>query len=192
MRTHRLFVALELPDAVRGALAGPLEDLRTHLADVRWERVDKLHVTMQFLGATAPEVIEAIEVAMRGAVAGCRPHALQLAGIQGAPAPHTPRMVWARLAGDVQGLTSLRDAVGTALAPLGFAADHRPFQPHITVGRVARDASGTERRTVAAAIARCAAPPGVEWQVLSLALFESVGTRDGTRYVKRSEVGLGG
>jgi 2'-5' RNA ligase len=187
----RLFVALELTDAVREALETPLRELRQKLSVVRWERSDKLHVTLQFLGAVVPETLTAIEGALRGAVAGCRPHALRLTGIHGAPAPHAPRMVWARLAGDVQALTSLRDAIGTALAPLGFAADHRPFQPHITVGRVARDASGAQRRTIAGAIARCAAPPGVAWQVSSLALFQSVGTRDGTRYVKRLEVVLG-
>lgn len=186
----RLFVGTELSDGARAALDEATGPLRPQLPMVRWAPTAKLHVTLHFLGAAAPEALAAIERALRGAVAGCRPHVLRLAGIQGAPNPRAPRMVWARLGGDLEEVARLREVAGGALAPLGFAVEPRPFQPHITLGRVARDASNAQRRTIAHTITQGAAPPGVEWPVTALVLFESIGGPDGSHYVKRVEVGL--
>ena len=78
----RLFIAVPLPDAARSAIealvAGvrlapePRVGERRDPTDVRWVRMDGLHVTLRFLGPTAPDRIAAARAAVEAAAAGLR------------------------------------------------------------------------------------------------------------------------
>ena len=60
----RLFVALEIPSAVRENLGSLLASVRAITKEPRWVRVENLHVTLKFLGEVAEEKIaEGMEVA---------------------------------------------------------------------------------------------------------------------------------
>ncbi len=64
----RLFVALELPSAVRENLAALLKALRAVSPQTRWVRPENLHLTLKFMG----EVPETKLAAIRSALAGVR------------------------------------------------------------------------------------------------------------------------
>src|SRR5216684_870958 len=64
----RVFVALEIPSAVRENLAALLESLRAVSPQTRWVRPENLHVTLKFIG----EVAEAKLAAIRGVLASVR------------------------------------------------------------------------------------------------------------------------
>ena len=65
----RLFVALEIPTAVRDNLAAQIKELRnltTKVADrrPRWVRPENLHVTLKFIGEVAPLKLDGIRGAL--------------------------------------------------------------------------------------------------------------------------------
>lgn len=136
----RLFVALNLPPAVRQALwsaASPVRDLGL---PVKWVRPEGLHLTLKFLG----DVEAAREAELQGALgraAGGAQRALplRLGGFGAFPDESRPRVLWAGVAPD-PALELLQHRVELEFAPLGFPTEGRAFRPHITLGRAARDA----------------------------------------------------
>lgn len=65
-----------------------------------------------------------------------RPMALRLHGVGGFPNLRNPRVIWCGLEGDLPMLEALQQRVESACLGAGFAPEERPFQPHLTLGRV--------------------------------------------------------
>lgn len=151
----RSFVAIELPEDTRKALAVLQQDLKAQVPPraVRWTRPQAIHLTLQFLGDVAPDKIEAISSALQAVCADVAPFTFELRGVGVFPNPSRPRVVWAGIV-DLGGtLVTLHKEIGRALAPLGFPPENRPFTPHLTVGRAARHASRPELAGVGTVIA---------------------------------------
>jgi 2'-5' RNA ligase len=180
---RRLFVALEPPEPVRRRLALLAAELRRGAGraadDVRWVEPEKIHLTLQFLGAVPEERVAAVTEAVRAAAAAGRPLSLEVKGAGGFPNARRPRVVWAGLAGDVEPLAALAQDLGRRLAPLGFPPDDRPFSPHLTLGR-ARDRRGAPG--LAGALAHAAQADGAPWRAGELVLVESHLSPKGPRY----------
>ncbi|MFL5264378.1 MAG: RNA 2',3'-cyclic phosphodiesterase [Anaeromyxobacteraceae bacterium] len=191
---HRLFVALDPPDAVRRRAAALVAELRRkggRAADeVRWVAAENVHLTLQFLGAVPDERVAAVTEAVRGAAAQAAPLELALSGAGGFPNGRRPRVLWAGLTGDVAALAALVTALGRALAPLGYAPEERPFSPHLTLGR-ARDGRGAPG--LAVALAQAAELPAAAWRATEVTLFESHLSPKGPRYeaLLRAPLGSG-
>ncbi len=134
----RLFVALELPEEVRAALAASGAALAARDRALRAMRADSLHVTLCFLGERRDGEEEAIAGVVR-AVCGPAP---QLA--VDAPLllpPRRPRVVAVRLAEAGETLAGLQASLADSLVALGvYAREARPFLPHVTLARVRRGA----------------------------------------------------
>jgi 2'-5' RNA ligase len=190
---HRLFVALEPPEAVRRRLAALTAELRRTAAraadEIRWVAPENVHLTLQFLGAVPEERVAAVQAAIRGAAAEARTLGLELRGAGGFPNARRPRVVWVGVGGDVGPLAELAAEVGRRLAPLGFPPEDRPFSPHLTIGR-ARDRRGAPG--LAGALARPVAADGAPWRASELVLFESHLSPRGPRYEAIARAPLGG
>ncbi len=188
----RLFVALEPPDLVRHRLATLKDDLRRAAGrgsgDVKWVAVDNVHLTLQFLGAVPEERVDPVKAAVAAAAAEARTLRLELRGAGGFPSARRARVLWAGVSGDVAQLAALVAALGRRLGPLGFAAEERPFSPHITLGR-ARDPRGAPG--LAAALALAAEAPGVPWRATEVVLFQSFLSAKGPRYEALARAALG-
>ncbi len=134
----RLFVALEIPAAVRDNLAALLKDFRAlsaQLADKRprWVRPENLHVTLKFIGEAVPEKFNE----MRAALADVRsddPVELQFHGLGFFPNAAHPRVLWAGVHASTN-LPALAANVDAALETQGFAREGRAFTPHLTLAR---------------------------------------------------------
>jgi 2'-5' RNA ligase len=179
---RRLFVALDPPEPVRRRLAALAVELRRAAGraadEIRWVEPEKIHLTVQFLGAV-PERVPAVELGVRAAAAAARPLSLAVRGAGGFPNARRPRVVWAGLAGDVAPLAALAEDLGRRLAPLGFPPEERAFSPHLTLGR-ARDRRGAPG--MAGALARVAHGDGAPWRAAELVLIESHLSPKGPRY----------
>jgi len=163
----RLFVAVELPDDVKAALGAALYLLRRVAGDrgLRWVRPEGIHVTLKFLGGVADLQVETIISALRGALAEASivPFDLQqyrLGAFHGGR--HMPvefrgsreayrynlRVVWVGMRGATDALASLAATVESAIAPLGYPTEKRPFAAHLTLARMRDDADRATRETV--------------------------------------------
>ena len=130
----RSFVAIDLAAPVRAALAALQQQLARVKADVRWVRVEGMHVTLKFLGAVEAPRLEHVHAALAAALRDIPALRVRTHGVGAFPSVRRPRVLWVGLEG--QGLPELAERVDAALAPLAFAPEQRAFTPHITLGRV--------------------------------------------------------
>jgi 2'-5' RNA ligase len=131
MTALRLFVALELPEAARDALAAVRPDPEV------WRRVapEALHVTLAFLGSRAPEDVASIEPVVAAEAGGAAPR-LELGDVLLLP-PRRARVLTVAVE-DLDGtLAALQARVSGALAAAGvYTPETRPFRPHVTIARL--------------------------------------------------------
>ena len=132
----RSFIAIELPDEIRHALAEVQKQLKRDVGGVRWVEPGSIHLTLKFLGDIPAEQIQPIAAAAMGAVQDEPPLSLGVSGLGAFPNPRRPRVIWVGLEGDVARLGRLQTRLEEALEPLGFPREERAFRPHLTVGRV--------------------------------------------------------
>lgn len=189
----RLFLALELPEAVREAAAGICRELKASGADVKWVPPENLHVTLKFLGETDGGLAERIKAAMADACAGRGAMALSLDGAGAFPGRGRPQVVWLGLGGEVEPLAGLAGALEQRLEPLGFAPERRPFAAHVTLGRLRRGRGKKKTAPPAAlvrAIASLAGWRGPEFSGRRVSLMQSELTPAGARYQPLHQIDL--
>lgn len=182
----RLFVALTLPAEVTAELEAFQQRLqRSGSHPVKWVAPAAVHLTLQFLGevpeAQLPAILAALARVRAGAVMRGLPR-LFLAPVGAFPNLRRPQTLWMGVDGDLDRLAQVHQAVNSALEPLGFAAETRPFRAHLTLGRVRREASPSQRVTLGNAIAALPPPGRIAWQSAPPTLFQSTLTPDGAMY----------
>jgi len=177
----RCFVALDLPEPVRAALAALGERLRAEAprADVRWVPSPALHLTLRFLGEVPDAVVARIVTALSALAARQSPMALSLAGCGVFPGPGRPRVVWAGVGEGAGVVGRLAAEIEHAVVALGVPAERRPFQGHITLARV-RSPRGIQG--LVRALAPLAQTPLGAWTATDLVLFRSHLGPQGARY----------
>jgi len=132
----RSFIAIDLSDPVRRQIETLVRELRKSDAQVGWVRTEGIHLTLKFLGNVAPESIEGIKSELARIASQIAPIRIEPAGCGAFPTIKSPRVIWVGLRGQIGPLAELVRRVETALAPLGFEPEGRPFKPHLTLGRV--------------------------------------------------------
>ncbi|MBV9867508.1 MAG: RNA 2',3'-cyclic phosphodiesterase [Abitibacteriaceae bacterium] len=124
----RLFIAIDLPDAIRQQLSS----LRTDLAGARWVKPAQMHLTLRFIGEMDETVAQAVSVALTSVQASR--FELQLNGIDCFPHRRAPRVLWVGIE-DNPALHRLYETIEGSLRRLGLVAETHPFAAHITLAR---------------------------------------------------------
>lgn len=179
----RLFVACELSDEIRAALARVQDELRKNGAGrLRWVRPEGIHITFKFLGQVERARVPEVMVALASEI---EPFRLRLAparlgGFGGARI----RVVRVGVEGDMDGLAALAQRVERSLTPLGFPAERRPFAPHLTLARVPDRMPAAERGRLAGLVKDHRLEPLPSMIVTSVSLIQSVLGPGGSVYHK--------
>ncbi len=169
--------------AVRGG--GPAARGR----DVRWVRLDQLHLTLRFLGPTPEERIAPTAEAVRTvAAAASGPIRLELRGAGGFPTPERPRAIWIGVGEGSGALSELAAALAAPLQAVGWPADDRPFRPHLTLAR--SDGVPAGAQMVVRLVNEMRDRP-IHATLDTLTLFESVTGGGPARYVPVMSAALG-
>ena len=135
----RLFVALDLDDAIRIRIAGFLDGVRGFAPDARWVQPESLHVTLKFIGEKSEEAAENSKGALETIEA--RRFEVNFRGYGFFPGARAPRVFWVGIEGGPK-LTSLAATVDETLAQLDVPKEEHAFSPHLTLARGA----GSPRR----------------------------------------------
>lgn len=135
----RLFVALELPERVRGRLAAWRDGVVRSVPGVRAVPVESMHVTLCFLGWVSVGKIDDVAAAC-GVVAGMPGASLRVGRGTWLPA-RRPRVLAVELSDVGDKLGAVQAALSEVLAAGGwYTPEKRRFLPHVTVARVGRGA----------------------------------------------------
>ncbi len=180
----RLFIAVNLAEAVRRQLWDATAALRRAETAVKWVGVDGLHLTVKFLGDVDAARVRDITATLDAALAGHRAFPLDLNGFGAFPSLERPSVVWAGCE-RTAALELVYHDVEAACERLGFPLEVRAFQPHITLGRVRRGKRVTDLAGLLTGLA-VAATDHVE----TVDLMESTLGPEGPRYAVRHRVPL--
>ena len=130
----RLFIAIEIPENIRAALASLLKDFRALAPQLKWVRPENLHVTVKFLGETDPSKLGPLQNVLSG-VRSAEPVNLEFRGLGFFPNEKRPCVFWAGMEGSAN-LKTLAADIDQAVHQLGFTLDERPYAPHLTLARI--------------------------------------------------------
>ena len=155
MNTLRTFIAIELPAEILGRMEQTQAQLKATAPprSVRWVHTEGIHLTLKFLGQVPVSQLDTITRAMSAAAHGIAPFTVTIGGVGCFPSPKRPRVVWIGVTEPTGGLNSLQRAVESAISPLGYPPEDRGFQPHLTLGRSAREALPADLKRVGEIVA---------------------------------------
>jgi RNA 2',3'-cyclic 3'-phosphodiesterase len=131
----RLFVALDIDEAIQQRLDDYVRTLLPRFPGVRFVRSSTYHITLKFLGEV--QQAEAVRERLREVRSPGFP--ISVGGVGFFPDARAPRVFWAGV--DAPALPSLALGIGQSLEALGFAQESS-FHPHLTL---ARSGSGRPR-----------------------------------------------
>ncbi len=132
----RAFIAIPLGEGTHTLLDQLQRSLRSADAEVRWVRIPSIHLTLKFLGEIEESLIGPIAESLGSSCGPEEPFTLELGGLGAFPNLNSPRVVWCGVSGDMERLRALQRAAEDAAAEVGCPRDHRPFHPHLTLGRI--------------------------------------------------------
>jgi 2'-5' RNA ligase len=189
----RTFIAVELDDNARQALGTVLDELkpRAPKGSVRWVNPDSVHLTLKFLGDTPAKRIAEIEAALAEACAPFPAFAFVIEGRGCFPNFRRPNIVWVAVRDRGKALAHLQEAIEAKIAPLGWPTEKRPFQPHLTLGRVNRDGGPEVQAAVGAAVEAFEVDTIATVPVAGVSLMQSELRPGGSVYTRLFEARLG-
>lgn len=183
-RELRLFIAVPLPEPMKGVLEGIQASWKKRAGAVRWVRPEGFHLTLKFLGSVPEAKVDEIREVMERVARDWDPFTVEVEGAGAFPSLRRARVLWVGVS-DPQGkLKALFKALERGLRKLGFPEEDRPFHPHLTLGRVKGTADlsfvGGEEVRVGAL------------EVREVVLFKSELRPEGAIYHPLASVPLGG
>jgi 2'-5' RNA ligase len=170
----RLFYAVPVPTAAREKVGELIDRVQAGVGDgtarIRWVRVDGLHLTLRFLGATPERLRPELEAAADAVAAAAARFEVVLSGGGAFPSLARPRSLWVGVREGGPELAALADGLSALSREVGLELETRPFAAHLTIGRT----DGVRLGPVAArALAAAASEVEVRFDADRVVLFRS-------------------
>lgn len=139
----RVFCAVEMPDALKTAVGDYIRILRESFPRVRasWERAEKLHVTVKFLGDIEESKVDSLCRAAARAASAFTPFKVSVEGQGAFPPRGAPRVLWLGFGEGADVFKTLQKRLDEECSLEGFKREARDFHPHLTIARI-RSAEG--------------------------------------------------
>ncbi len=131
----RTFIALELPSDIKEQIAHIQFLLQKLHCDVRWEPIEKFHITLKFLGPTPKHLIPKLTTMLSEYLKSQKKFSFQFNHIGAFPTVRNPKVVWIGIDQPIV-LESLACNIDVLCKSLGFPAETKKYHPHVTFGRV--------------------------------------------------------
>lgn len=189
---RRIFYAVPIPPAAIEQIADVVSGVRAQGVpgggrDVRWVRLDGLHLTLRFLGPTLDDRIAAAIQALRTGASGRAAFDVAIGGGGMFPPGGRPRALWLDVRVGAEDLVGLAGDIDQALTGAGWTLDAKPFRPHLTLARSDGVPAGA---AIGARLIEAAAELDVRFRADSAGLFESLTGGGPARYEPIEVVGL--
>jgi len=128
----RIFIALDIPEAIRARLREYIERVRPLAPDAPWVRPESLHVTLKFIGEAADSQVEEVKNALQQIKA--QPFEVTFSDVGFFPNHNSGRVFWAGVDGG-EALPKLAGIIDQVLQKIGIEAEKRAYHPHLTLAR---------------------------------------------------------
>ena len=178
----RAFIAIELPQETKLALAKLQDQLKKTNADVKWVTPENLHLTFKFLGDIDDTQAEKITVVIENVANNHLFYPAKISSIGTFPKLSLLKVVWVGLDTGAEETKEIFKDLEEELEEFGISKDERPFSTHITLGRTH---SPLNRKLLAKEIKIITENfklDNSEFQVGKITLFKSILSPNGPTY----------
>jgi 2'-5' RNA ligase len=191
MTTMRIFIAVDIDDAIRMRIQRFLEGVCEFAPEARWVRPESLHVTLKFIGEKPEPLVAQIKSALSAIQAV--PVELTFRGYGFFPTLKAARVFWVGIEAGPP-LVELAKKVDESTAALGIPKEDRPFSPHLTLARGGggsgsprwrkSDAANRNFKRLQEKLAALPVPEFGSMTAREFFLYQSELGRGGSRYTK--------
>lgn len=146
----RLFIAAEMSDPIKEDLQKLVYRLQVpiqRLAQMRWVGQTQFHVTLKFLGDCEDTKVSALLEVLRSSVCHQPRFDIQFHDLGCFPPAGLPQVLWLGISQGEAEIRSLAEAVKGACKAAGFPEETRPFNAHLTLGRIKESGRSGELRS---------------------------------------------
>lgn len=146
----RIFTAIDIPDELRHSISEYIDELKLPFSDVRvlWEKKEKIHLTLNFLGEVDPEKLSEIVDIVQNAAKETNSFDLTVLDAGVFPNLRRPRILWIGVRDKAGALESLKSRLDDSFQEFGFAAKKGRFVPHLTIGRLRQPGKSRELASI--------------------------------------------
>ncbi len=135
----RLFIALEIPSEIKKAIIEQRDSVLKN-EKFRWEPIEKLHITLKFLGDVEIGKIDSIEEIILDNVTKNKISEIYLSKFDFFFRGNKPIILWAGFK-ENQSLNNFVNSLNSDLSKIHFDIETRKFNPHLTLLRIKNDFS---------------------------------------------------
>jgi len=188
----RLFVAVDIDDAIRRSVVKALDPIKSRLArmsgvSVTWVQADNLHLTLSFIGEVGEDAGTEISRVLSEPLP-FEPFEAALGAGGVFPPSGPPRVMWFAMEEGQDAFGRLYTEVARRLQTVGIEPEQRPFRAHLTVGRLKQASSGSG--SVVRDLLSEASIGGKRWSVDHVTLYQSKLSPKGPTYVALARIPL--
>lgn len=153
MSVIRAFIAIDLSPEIQKRLDDVLQNYRAQLPNIpiRWVAANNIHLTLKFLGDVSLSNLSLLTDMLNKEISSHHQFDISVGGSGAFPNLHQPRVVWVGVEAPPE-LTTIQNGIEMTTARLGYSREERAFSPHLTLGRVSRNASSQDVKAIASAI----------------------------------------
>lgn len=145
MSVIRAFIAIDLSSEIQQRLDDVLKNYRAKLTaiPIRWVLATNIHLTLKFLGDVSVSNLNILTEMIQKEISNHHQFDISVGGSGAFPNIRQPRVLWVGVEAPLE-LTAIQTGIETATARLGYAREERSFSPHLTLGRVSRNATAQD------------------------------------------------
>jgi len=187
----RYFIALEIPSENIPQFQAIQDRLHTLIPQTRLTDLDKIHLTLAFLGEQSDQLKDKLTQIIKNAVKDIPIFEVTPAYpayIDGFPNIHHPQVLWIGVKGDIDKILLIHEGIKDGLSELNLPADERRFIPHISIAKL-----NTEfeiNRDLEVNLEKIMTEDLTPIKITSIKLFESVPSGDFHKHNTLAEVKL--
>jgi RNA 2',3'-cyclic 3'-phosphodiesterase len=187
----RLFVAVDLPDAMADLLEPALRSLDSLDTLVRRSQLSGIHLTLAFLGMVDTSRVPEIQDRLQVGTSGVERFTVDIGGAGVFPSPSRPQVLWVGIGGAARPqLLGLAAGVAAQLRQAGFELEERAFRPHLTLGRIRARPRPAESQALRQWLADWRDRPLGRLQVTAVSLMRSQLSKGPPVYTRLQTFGL--
>jgi 2'-5' RNA ligase len=138
MPVKRIFVAIDIPEEARAAIADYIDKFIIDFPRIKmsWERPEKLHFTVRFLGDIDEKQLEEVCDVSEAVANAIKPFSVRIVETGVFPHYKSAKVLWLGPKQGSEEMVKINSEIETGLGHSGFIAEKRKFHPHLTIARV--------------------------------------------------------
>lgn len=134
----RIFTAIDISEETREKVADYIKALHSEFPNLRvgWEKPEKLHLTLKFLGDIDERELKNLIEAVGKMAKRISKFKLQIVQTGVFPSRKNARILWLGVKDETEKLRNLNEILESECERFGFAKEKRNFKAHLTIARL--------------------------------------------------------